>query len=73
MKEYIITDKDIEDIYKYEGTTYGLEHAPQLIRCKECKHYEKETKETVSWCRRFWLKGLPQEAYCFLAERKNDE
>lgn len=70
MKEYIITDEDIEDIYKYEGITYGLEKSEELIRCKDCKHYERETKETVSWCRRFGLKGLPEDAYCFKAERK---
>lgn len=49
-----------------------LEIKKELVRCRECKHYSPFTDEFVSWCPIIGHKGLPEDAYCFRAERKEE-
>ena len=45
----------------------------KVTYCKDCKHYSPFTEETVSWCPVTGLKGLPADAYCYVAEKKETE
>ena len=45
---------------------------PEIIWCRDCKHYSPFTDEYVSWCPIIGHKGLPEDAYCFRAERKDN-
>ena len=45
----------------------------ELIRCKDCQYYSPFTETTVSWCPITRLKGLPADAYCYVAEKKEKE
>ena len=45
----------------------------KVTRCKDCQYYSPFTETTVSWCPITRLKGLPADAYCYVAERKETE
>ena len=45
----------------------------KVTYCKDCQYYSPFTETTVSWCPITRLKGLPADAYCYVAEKKETE
>lgn len=69
MAEWILTDKDIG----MDGAYYDY---PELIRCKDCKHWYKGLN--INYCRIFYDDNLKlyksrADDYCSSAERKQDD
>lgn len=71
MKEYIIQIDESEKNMS-ERFVGHLRSYPELVRCKDCKYFEPETEETVSWCNVVIKKGLKSNFYCAWAERKEE-
>lgn len=46
---------------------------PELIRCKDCKAYLPETETLASYCPILKIYGLPEDAYCYKAQRKKNK
>lgn len=68
-------DEDYLDGYEYLEQLKGMPSAqPEIIRCKDCKHYyfaDNRVPSEQSWVCDAW--GVDQTAhmgYCFKAERK---
>lgn len=45
----------------------------ELIRCKDCKAYLPETETLASYCPILNILGLPEDAYCYKAQRKDND
>lgn len=66
MKEYIAREVQTD-------TGGYIETVSELIRCKDCKVYLPETETLASYCPILNLYGLPEDAYCYKAQRKNND
>ena len=63
MKEFIVRVIDPEEIQWYEEEP----EIPELVRCKDCKHYDSETQSCLDG-----LDGIFQpEWFCADGERKD--
>ena len=65
--------KHVEMIIDYtiDGTDYQYnDNHGVLIRCKDCKYFDKDN----AFCEgRGWpMQLVPEDGYCYIAERKND-
>ena len=50
--------------------------APEIIRCKDCKHYEwmsNRIPEEQTWHCHCWDADTGKDDFCSYAERRNDE
>lgn len=63
MAEWILTDKDIG----MDGAYYDY---PELIRCKDCKHWQCDDSE--SYCDELGIFGTSPTSYCSFAKRKEE-
>lgn len=71
MKEFIVSQAYIDGIYIYEGSTFGLEMEPELIRCKDCKHHKGYNCDRLYGFQDAFT--FLDDDYCSRAERaKND-
>ena len=61
MKEYIVQAITQETIDSFDA-----HNAPELIRCKYCKHYEEET----GICDLYHAHGYAETWYCADGERR---
>lgn len=67
MKEYIcIYD---EDDMMYIPNPYEAQNA-ELIRCKDCKHYQADDDET--YCETLGIFGTSPTSYCSFAKRREE-
>ncbi len=64
MKEYIITAFDYEEIIDLDP--FSVEVVPELIRCRNCKHYDSFSQE----CRNGIDGIITPRFYCANGERK---
>ena len=54
--------------------TIGCEFKGELVRCKECRHFEKnESILRGEWWCDLWADTIEDDGYCSYGERKNDE
>ena len=70
MKEYIVSQKYIDGIYTDEGSTFGLDMQKELIRCKDCKHWQCDDSE--SYCDELGIFNTDMNSYCSYAKRKEE-
>ena len=47
------------------------EYISELIRCRDCKHYDYENGERWSFCRILEC-DTPETGFCYMAERKEE-
>lgn len=68
MREVIsqFTDDEFEYLMKH----YPNEHK-ELVRCKDCKHYNKRWKMCCVDIASFYHLQYPEDYYCASAERKD--
>lgn len=66
MKEYIVPLSEDEAFYGYKGMTV------ELIRCKDCKHYEANKGYMWGTCG-VNIHDVDETDWCSWAERRNDE
>lgn len=65
MKELIVSP-----IYNAKGNIVGQEYHGELIRCKDCKHWDCDDSE--SYCDELGIFGTDMNSYCSYAKRKEE-
>lgn len=59
------TELIVEPIKDVKGYYTGHLHKGELIRCKDCVHWQ----DSKSFCKQFHL-GTPSDGFCYMAKRK---
>ena len=44
----------------------------KIIRCRDCKAYLPETETLASYCPILNILGLPEDAYCYKAQKREE-
>ena len=74
MAEYIVNINE-EEVGEFDfiAITTLKEIGIPVVRCKDCKAYLPETETLASYCEILRIYSLPEDAYCYKAQRKNND
>ena len=75
MKVYIVPIYDDSPNHDEIFVEYIREHATEIVRCKDCKHWLKTTityeeGDPVYTCPKLTMDWGDEDGYCFMGERK---
>ena len=66
-KEYIACD-----LLDRDGRTVGREYKQELIRCRDCWHFNS-APYGMGFCFGIWGMYVPEDGWCFKAEREKGD
>ena len=76
MAKYINKDQAYKIVLHYgsyvASTKIDDMESIEIVRCKECKHTDDDGLGTI-YCQMWDRWEMPEEAYCYLGERKDAE